>query len=282
VPEIILFVAVLGLIGLAIRSMVRAVAEMRLAGIEQILREEPIEVPAEEPPDVFAWVHERLMRAYAAEREGWALDLVRRVDARLQADVPADERLETVVLWIPEATAFTLPGRHVYFSRRLLERAPGEEVVAMIVAHELAHHRLGHIRSAETVLERVPAPMRDLATDLYAAHATVLTGPEREAETDAVGLNLCLAAGYDGERCIHAFDLLEALALDDGDRDGALGPLSVIDATLDGEPEWLVDLRQWAWERRRGYLSLRERKTRLLTAYREAVAAAGGSDARMP
>lgn len=273
-PPVVLLIAILLLIVAAVHSLLRAAAEVRLQGLEHTLRDEDPRVPDELLGDrPHAWIHERLLDAYACERDGWALDQVRRIDERLQASVPADERLETVILWIPEATAFAMPGRHVYLSRRLIERAMNDDQLAFIVAHEMSHHRLGHLAATAEVLERLPEPARAFAVNLMAVRTHVVRGAEREADTDAHALNLCLAAGYDAYRCVSAFDLLEMLSLDWGDTEGVFGPDAAIEGALNDEPGWLVDLRTWLWERGRGYPSVRERKARLLEAYEQAAQA---------
>ena len=55
------------------------------------------------------------------EKRGWAFDRVRAVDRRLAFARNAD-RIRFEVLWLEEATAFTLPGRYGYISRELLSR----------------------------------------------------------------------------------------------------------------------------------------------------------------
>ncbi|HEV7589366.1 MAG TPA: M48 family metalloprotease [Longimicrobium sp.] len=276
-PPVVLLVVILVLIVFALRSMLRAVGDLHLDGVERALDGEEPHIPDELDGDDggFAWIHERLVDAYAAETQPWALEQVRRVDARLQAEVPEAERLETLVLWIPEANAFTMPGRHVYLSRRLLERARGDEPVAFIVAHEMAHHHLGHVGTTAARLARLPGPLQAIATDLVASR-WFLSNAEREAETDAHALNLCLAAGYDGRRCLKAFDLLEEASLDWGDTEGVFGPDAAIEAALADDPEWMVRAREWLAERRSGYPAIRERKARLLAALEEAEAAAAG------
>lgn len=269
-PEEILLVAVLVLIGFATRSLFHAVADQSLIHIERSLDGDEPELPPDDAD--WDWIHARLMDAYAAEREGWAGEMVRRIDARLQADVAPEERLETVVLWIPEANAFAMPGRHVYVSRRLVERLPREDALAFVIAHEMAHQRLGHCAETRGVLDRVPETMRPLALDLLRVTAARFHGVEREREADAVGFNLCLAAGYDAHACLHAFDVLEEVSLDWGDLEGVFGPDCVIEGALDDQPEWLLEMRQWMWERRRGYPSVRDRKAALLAAYESAAA----------
>lgn len=275
--EIVLLVAIFVLIALALRSMLGAFIDLRLAGLERALEGEESRIPEElEGDGALAWIHERLVDAYAAETQPWALEQVRRIDARLQAGTPEGERLETLVLWIPEANAFTLPGRRVYLSRRLMERARGDEPLAFIVAHEMAHHHLGHLATAAGLLEKLPGPLQAIATDLVAAR-WFASSAEREAETDAHALNLCLAAGYDARRCLTAFDVLEEDALDWGDRQAVFGPDAAIEAALKDDPEWMVRVREWLHERRSGYPALRERKARLLAALEAAEAAAAAA-----
>jgi len=272
-PRVLMLIAILVLVALALRSMLRAVAELHLAGLESALDGEEPKIPDEPEGDPFAWLHERLVDAYAGETQPWALEQVGRVDARLQAGLPEAERMETLILWIPEATAFTCPGRYVYLGRRLLERARFDEPLAFIVAHEMAHHRLGHLDTATSLFSRLPGPLQAIAVDLASAR-WFAGNAERESETDAHAFNLCLAAGYDGRRCLKAFDILEEVALDWGDREAVFGSDAAIEAALDEDPEWVVRAREWLLERRRGYPSLRERKARLLAALEEAEAAA--------
>src|SRR5207302_1094921 len=55
-------------------------------------------------------------------------------------------RLAVVILFEAEVTAFIGPGRYVYVTRGLLHRAWWPEGLAMVLAHEMAHHDLGHTR----------------------------------------------------------------------------------------------------------------------------------------
>jgi len=277
-PRVVLLIAILLLIAAAVNSMLRALAEMHVTGLDHVLRDEDPQVPAGLLGDApVEWIHQRLLDAYACEQDGWAVEQVRRIDARLQAGVPPEQRLETVILWIPEVTAFVMPGRHVYVSRRLVERAMDDEQLAFVIAHEIAHHRLGHVRDVGGVLERIPEPARGIAANLLVARSLVLHGAEREADADAHGFNLCLAAGYDGHRCLRSFDLMEEIHLDCGDVEGVFGPDAVIEATLEDGPEWLIPLHEWLYERRRGYPSVRERKARLREAYAQALAEAAAT-----
>jgi hypothetical protein len=78
-------------------------------------------------------------------------------------------------------------------------------------------------------------------------------------------LEMCVAAGYDGEHCLQLFDVLESDALDKGDLDGVYGLEDALDPASHGSGAmgWLTEAREWAFERLRGYVPIRERKARL-------------------
>ncbi len=56
------------------------------------------------------------------EQEASAIDRVNRVADRLQGGLPAAARLVVEIPWLDVVTAFTVPGRYIYSSRRLYER----------------------------------------------------------------------------------------------------------------------------------------------------------------
>ena len=211
-----------------------------------------------------AWLHRELTSAYAVETEAWATERVSRVMARLNAARPHRAPLEAEILWIPECTAFTAPGRYVYISRRLLERCPSDEAAAFVLAHDAAHHDCGHLDLFAGWAERVPrsVPGGVLAALLVRAQH-VAYGPEREAEADLRAMELCAAAGYGGDRCAQALEILENYALDAGDYDGVFGPENLLDPTDPGQGSVGFRVQRWLWTRARGYLPLRERRDRV-------------------
>ena len=91
------------------------------------------------------WLHKTMLEGMVFEDAPWAIDRVRRVESRLQADRPQCDWLTVEIPWLEEPTAFTAPGRYIYFSRRLYELCATDEQVAFVVAHEIAHHDLGHV-----------------------------------------------------------------------------------------------------------------------------------------
>ena len=91
------------------------------------------------------WLHREMHEAVSFEDAAWAIDRARRVEDRLQAGRATSDRLFVEIPWMEEATAFTGPGRYIYFTRRLYELCPTDEQVAFVIGHEIAHHDLGHV-----------------------------------------------------------------------------------------------------------------------------------------
>ncbi|MCE9572527.1 MAG: M48 family metalloprotease [Deltaproteobacteria bacterium] len=159
------------------------------------------------------WFRSSIEAEFVVERETWASERVDRVTAALQPEVPAEQRLATLVVWLDTWTAFTLPGRTIYLSRRLIETLPTDAAAALVVAHELAHHRLGHVPELSTAWRKVAGIARGVISGL-------VHRPERERDADLLAVELCLAAGYDLEECLVAFARMEHEALDWGNVDG--------------------------------------------------------------
>lgn len=221
------------------------------------------------------WLRGELLEEFGPEKEPvpWAADRVARVMKRLSDVRPLSApKLDAEVLWVREVTAFTAPGRYVYISRRLIERCASDDPVALALAHEIAHHDLGHLHGLDSMAAAVP---KDLPAFLYGRAVLIVVlsmierrvhGPENEAAADALALEMCLTAGYNGDHCLQLFDVMESDALDKGDLDGVFGLEDAIDPTHHEHHDalgWLTEAREWAHERLRGYLPLRERKSRL-------------------
>lgn len=206
--------------------------------------------------DLGDWMHGKLVEEYSEETEAWAVERVARVTDRLNAvraacPVPGacSYPLRTHILWVGQMNAFAAPGRWIYLTRELLQRCDGDEPVAFVLGHEMAHHDLGHVRLITPALSK----LRSLPGNLFFISLLRLLdhgfmSAEREAAADAYALDLCLAAGYDGTRCLELLDIMEAHALNNRDLDIVFGP--------DGGEN-----RFWRWQR--GYPSLRARRDAL-------------------
>ena len=216
------------------------------------------------------WLHTELVREYAGETEAWATERIARVMARLNAARQDGEPKEAVILWLPRSTAFTFVGRYVYISRRLYERLPSDESVAFILAHEVAHHDCGHLDLYQGLSSWLP---RSAATSYLAVLTALLErsmySAEKEAQADLYAIQLCLDAGYDGDRCAQFLTILENESLDAGDVDGVFGPENLLDPTDPGRGGVGHQIQRWLWTRARGYLPLRERRERVAAYLRQ-------------
>ena len=216
------------------------------------------------------WLHREMDKAVWLEDAAWAIERARRVEDRLQAGRAQSDRLWVEIPWLEEATAFTAPGRYIYFSRRLYELCATDEQVAFVISHEIAHHDLGHValfRGWANAVARLPGAT--LFALFFHALESRLYGPEKECQADKHGMELCLSAGYSGELCLELLDILEQRAIYVGDEDIVYGPDKESDDELDENATWTTKAQIWAWQRKRGYLPIRDRR-QMLRKYLEA------------
>lgn len=118
-----------------------------------------------------------------------------------------DLRYRFVILDSPEANAFALPGGWVFVTAGLLESAGGDDEIAAVMAHELAHlaDRDFQRVTARTLMwlglgELVRRSDRDDLMPLVQGAQLVNTlrhSRRQEAQADAVGVEIAWRAGYD-------------------------------------------------------------------------------------
>jgi predicted Zn-dependent protease len=201
------------------------------------------------------WLELRQEVPFDRSGEAWAL--VQRAAARVQARFSPRRRFLVEVPWVGTVPAFTVAGRRVYVSRHFVDRFPHEAGIAFAIAHEVAHHELGHVYRWTTWVRRARCILPDegglTAGVLAGALEAYLSRPDWELEADRVALRSCTRAGYGAEECIRVLEALETLALERRDIDGVFGPEGD-----DGRP--ISGLERWLWRRERRYPSLRFRR----------------------
>lgn len=244
--------------------------EPALDGEEPVVRGEP-----GDDRELGEWLRHELLERCGLEDRPRELEQVARIVARLNAAraarSPTCEPLTPVTLFMAAPVAFIGPGPYVYLTRGLLHSAWSEDGIAFAVAHEMAHHDLGHTAIFSGPLGWAATLPGFLgAAALLAAGSRILNGPEHEAAADARALHLCLAAGFDGQRCVQLLDMLAAYALDHGDVDIVYGPDEVPDPPHGDWGRRGRQVRHWLWQRVRGYPSIDERKEGLLARLRRA------------
>jgi predicted Zn-dependent protease len=211
------------------------------------------------------WLHKEIAENAHLEKNGFMPDRVRAAAKRLQSDRPADKRYTVEVPWIQAFSAFTAPGRYIYFGRRLLERCPHEDAAAFVIAHEIAHHDLGHLELFNGPFARHAARLESgmLAILFFRMLQKRIYSPEWELAADRFAIDSCLRAGYDVAKCLYLFHILEMIALDYGDLGMVYGLDPESDQELSTEASMVTKARIWLYQRQRGYLPIQDRAAEL-------------------
>jgi len=223
-------------------------------------------------------LHSVLMRAYGLRDRDFSHHCVERVMTAINAVRTPRPPMIGEVLWMSAPTAFTLPGPYCYLSRRFVERCASDAPAAFALAHEVAHHDLGHLHHAEMWAANTAAraPLRLAALVL---HNLVQRTYSREMElsADAYAIDLCRKAGYDPRECLAAFDILSWYLLDYGDTDGVYGSDDEIELDpqqASGPLDWVyIEARLWLTRHRRSHPAIIERRRALLAEITRSAAA---------
>jgi Zn-dependent protease with chaperone function len=209
------------------------------------------------------WFHDELVTAYALERETWAIEQARRIEWKLNRARRGKPKLGIEVLWLNRMGAFTAPGKWIYISRRLLERCSSDAPAALAIAHEMAHHDLGHLEAASTWVSRLPrvgwARMMGAFFRLLEAR---WISRENELAADLRGWEVSVRAGYGARDALTLFDVLAQHALDYGDVDGVYGP-DEPDSADDVAERLILKARSWWASHLQTHPPLADRKAAL-------------------
>ena len=211
------------------------------------------------------YLHQQIADTSLVETNGFMPDRVRTAAERLQRNRPLAERFVVEVPWIDAFTAFTAPGKYVYFGRRLLERCPDEDSAAFVIAHEIAHHDLGHLAMFTGPFARRAAKFEAgiLAVLFFRTLQKRLYSPEHELAADRRAVDLCISAGSDIGKCLYVFHVMELIALDYHDLGAVFGLDPESDQVLSADASFLTKARIWLYQRERGYLPLQDRRAEL-------------------
>ena len=227
--------------------------------------------PFEKGASFGEWLHSQLHEAVHFETEAWALDRVQRVEDQLQAGRPDSHRLVVEIPWMEVVTACTAPGRYIYFMRSLYQLCSTDAEVALVIAHEIAHHDLGHVSSfAKWAPKAIHFPGAALFAYAFLTVERHLYGPQKECDADRHGLDLCIQAGYNAQECLELFDVLEQYAWDMENSDVIYGP-DLSDSERGKLASWKAKAEIWAWEHRHGYLPISDRRQKLLKYLQEKI-----------
>ena len=92
-------------------------------------------------------------------------------------------------------------------------------MAAFVIAHEIAHHELGHIPAVSKVL----GGRLNVIVHFLQIFVSPITRARWENEADMFALNTCIAAGLSGKKCLRTFQVLEKNTLDHHGINAALG-----------------------------------------------------------
>jgi len=159
------------------------------------------------------WIYEEVQANCWIDTSEWILSRVSRVLSNLQS-VRKTSSKEVVVFRSEINTAFTAPGQFIYISTRLFERCATDEMLAMVIAHEMAHHDLGHLDLTWPRMPRVSFLVDVVRRSVHSQ--------KNELAADALAMGMCIEAGYDAQLCLGIFRVLEHISLDYGNIDAVL------------------------------------------------------------
>ncbi|MCL2765803.1 MAG: M48 family metalloprotease [Treponema sp.] len=135
-----------------------------------------------------------------------------------------------MVLDTPAPNAFSTPGGHIFITRGLLDLASSEDMLATIIAHELAHIQLQHgtaeIMNTRTVqrlgqeqqrilqnlsIETQQQLFSELVNEIVDSLFSRGYSQLQEFEADSLALNILASAGYNPGSLIETLRIFESI-----------------------------------------------------------------------
>ncbi|MEA3208286.1 MAG: hypothetical protein QOE70_1343 [Chthoniobacter sp.] len=198
-------------------------------------------------------VLDSLVACFGRENGG---ETINRCERLVQLLEPGEEGVSVwrpVVLTTADCFALTAPGRCIYVTEGLLRSLSADEApLALILAHEISHHTLGHVASTDGLWWREWLGERAVLPALTRTSINrLLFSAEQEYAADSEGLALCHRAGVDLIRCLALFDQIASWE----------ETARTLGAPLPGD--WLsgsTPFRAWLRERLSGYPTPAARK----------------------
>jgi Zn-dependent protease with chaperone function len=220
-------------------------------------------------------LHSVFLRQFGLRNRDFSHERVARAMAALNAARAPSAPMIGEVLWLSPPIAFTLPGPYVYITRRFIERCTSDAPVAFVLAHEIGHHDLGHLKRAERWMDsafaHLPAALAFMALERLARW---LYSRDNELAADAYALDLCRKAGFDLKRCLQWLDIVGWYLLDIHDLDGVYGSDEELELDPDRATSSIgrisIELRLWRARHRRSHPGLHERRQILLSRIADA------------
>lgn len=156
---------------------------------------------------------------------------VTRVGEKIHAATPLAGRPFTFhIVDDPSVNAFSIPGGHVYVNTGLIAQADHSDMLAGVLAHEIAHvvarHVIKQVEQQQAIgtigsilLGNNPGAVQSILANIIAGGAMARFSRADEKEADDLGLQYMNSAGYDPHGMLDMFQKL--LSLEQG-RPGAV------------------------------------------------------------
>ena len=181
------------------------------------------------PPEQAAELGDRMAREIESKQpldpRAARQQQVRRIGQRLLAQagpVPGGPDFSFKVIQQPETVnAFALPGGHVYVTSGMMDLLDGEDELAAVIGHEIAHVTERHIAermatsyglqaAASMALGQDPGQLSALVASALQQGFLLKYSRDQELQADRVGVGLMRRAGYDPRAAIEVFRKLAA------------------------------------------------------------------------
>ncbi len=220
-------------------------------------------MPQEDLHELGSMIFNAISENCVIEKSDWAIDKINKIMNQFKSTQAIYTDFQIVIPWLDQFNAFTAPGKYIFISRKLFELCRTDEILAFLIAHEMAHHELGHFSVFPSWFRNISSfNLQLLLMAPYRAFESRIFGPENECDADRRAIDICIKAGFDPALCLELFNVLEKHALDVGDLDMVYGP-SESDDELLGNTTWETKFKIWLFQRKRGYLPIRDRKKML-------------------
>jgi hypothetical protein len=153
------------------------------------------EVTIEEEEDLGNDLYEDCKKEYVFIETGKKIENLRTLLSRLTAQIKEPKGYHYQIYLLQDddqLNAFTA-GAKIYVTTRMYNFCQSNDELACVIGHEINHNELGHIRQhiqKERLLTDVGAGIAGLATISF--------GQKKETHCDMTGIDLAIAAGYNG------------------------------------------------------------------------------------
>ncbi len=136
-------------------------------------------------------------------------DRIQRICNSLVRSVPNKKGYHYNVHFVNEdvLNAFTAGGQ-IFVYKGMIDFCRNDNELAAIIAHEIAHNELGHIKRKMSEIKTMESIGGELTAEIFMA-ATMSFGQKMETHCDLYGIDLAIKAGYNGCEVVNVWERME-------------------------------------------------------------------------